>query len=221
VSALWAVLWKDLATEWRSRDRFAAMLVFSVLVVLVLYFAAPPSIDAARNGYVPGLLWVAYLFAGVLGMNRAFAAELENDALSALALAPVDRGFLFLGKALASFLVLAAVQAITAVVFALAFGLDLAPVALPLAAVAALGAFGIACAGTLLAAISVRTRYREVMLPLLLLPLLVPVLLGAVRATTQLLATGSLPWPPVQLLLVADAIYLIVSFLCFEYVLDE
>jgi heme exporter protein B len=221
MSALLAVLWKDLASEWRSRERFAAMLVFSVLVVVVLYFAAPPSIDAALNGYVPGLLWVAYLFAGVLGMNRAFAAELENDALSALALAPVDRGFLFLGKALASFLVLAAVQAITAVVFALAFGLDLAGVALPLAGVAALGGFGIACAGTLLAAISVRTRYREVMLPLLLLPLLVPVLLGAVRATTQLLLVGSLPWPPVQLLLVADAIYLIVSFLCFEYVLDE
>ena len=81
----------------------AEPLVASLLVVLVLYFAAPPSLDAAQNGYVPGLLWVAYVFAGVLGMNRAFAAELENDALSALALAPVDRGFLFLGKATASF----------------------------------------------------------------------------------------------------------------------
>jgi heme exporter protein B len=221
VNALLAVLWKDLAIEWRSRDRFAAMLVFSLLVVLVLYFAAPPSLDAAQNGYVPGLLWVAYVFAGVLGMNRAFAAELENDALSALALAPVDRGFLFAGKAAASFVILAAVQALTALFFALAFSLDLWPVAAQLAAVAALGGLGIACAGTLLSAISVRTRYREVMLPLLLLPLLVPVLLGAVRATTTLLATGSLPWPPVQLLIVADAVYAIVSFLCFEYVLDE
>lgn len=221
MSALLAVLWKDLAIEWRSRDRVAAMLVFSLLVVLVLYFAAPPSIDAAQNGYVPGLVWVAYVFAGVLGMNRAFAAELENDALSALALAPVDRGFLFIGKALASFAILALVQALTAVFFALAFGLDLWPVAPQLAAVAALGGFGIACAGTLLSAISVRTRYREVMLPLLLLPLLVPVLLAAVRATTQLLATGSLPWPPVQMLIVADAVYAIVSFLSFEYVLDE
>jgi heme exporter protein B len=221
VNALLAVLWKDLASEWRSRDRFAAMLVFSLLVVLVLYFAAPPSLDAALNAYVPGLLWVAYIFAGVLGMNRAFAAELENDALSALALAPVDRGFLFAGKALASFVVLAAVQAATAIVFALAFGLDLWPVAPQLAAVAALGGAGIACAGTLLSAISVRTRHREVMLPLLLLPLLVPVLLGAVRATTALIATGSLPWPPVQLLIVADAVYAIVAFLTFEYVLDE
>jgi heme exporter protein B len=221
LNALLAVLWKDLAIEWRSRDRFAAMLVFSLLVVLVLYFAAPPSLDAAQNGYVPGLLWVAYLFAGVLGMNRAFAAELENDALSALALAPVDRGFLFAGKALASFVVLAAVQLATAFAFALAFGLDLWPIAPQLAAVAALGGFGIACAGTLLAAIAVRTRHREAMLPLLLLPLLAPVLLGAVRATTQLLAAGTLPWPPVQLLIVSDAVYAIVSFLSFEYVLDE
>jgi heme exporter protein B len=221
VNALLAVLWKDLAIEWRSRDRFAAMLVFALLVVVVLYFAAPPALDAALNGYVPGLLWVAYVFAGVLGMNRAFAAELENDALSALALTPADRGFLFAGKALASFLVLAAVQAATAFAFGLAFSLDLWPVAAALAAVAALGGFGIACAGTLLAAISVRTRYREVMLPLLLLPLLVPVLMGAVRATTQLLSAGSLPWPPVQLLIVADAVYAIVAFLTFEYVLDE
>ena len=221
MSAFWAVLRKDLAIEWRSRDRFAAMVVFSLLVVLVLYFAAPPSLDAAQNGYVPGLLWVAYVFAGVLGMNRAFAAELENDALAALALAPVDRGFLFLGKAAASFLILAVVQTLTALFFALAFALDLWPVALELAAVGALGAFGIACAGTMLSAIAVRTRYREVMLPLLLLPLLVPVLLGAVNATSALLAFGSLPWRPVQLLLVADGVYLVVSFLCFEYVLDE
>jgi heme exporter protein B len=221
VNAFWAVLWKDLAVEWRSRDRFAAMAAFAALVVLVLYFAAPPSLDAGANEHVPGLLWVAYVFAGVLGMNRAFAAELENDALSALALAPVDRGFVFLGKAGASLLVLLAVQALAAVLFGLAFSLDLWPVAPQLAAVAALGALGISCAGTLLAAIAVRTRHREVMLPLLLLPLLAPVLLGAVRATTALLTLGSLPWPAVQLLIVADGVYAIVSFLTFEYALDE
>ncbi len=221
MSAFWAVLWKDLATEWRSRDRFSAMTTFALLVVIVLYLAAPPSLDAAANAHVPGLLWVAYAFAGVLGMNRAFALELENEALSALALAPVDRGFVFLGKAAASFVILLAVQALTALFFGLAFSLDLWPVAGPLAAIAALGALGIASTGTLFSAIAVRTRYREVMLPLLLLPVLVPVLLGAVSATTQLLADGSLPWPALQLLIVTDGVYTVVSFLCFEYVLDE
>ncbi len=221
MSTIWAVLWKDLLAEWRSRDRLVAMSVFALLVVLILYFAAPPSLDAGRNAHVPGLLWVAYVFAGVLGMNRAFALELENDALAGLALAPVDRGFVFVGKALASFALLCAVEALCALAFALAFDLDLWPVAPRLACVAALGAAGIASAGTLLAAMAVRTRYREVMLPLLLLPLLVPVLLGAVHATTALLAVGSLPWPAIQLLIVADGVYGIVSFLCFEYVLDE
>lgn len=164
---------------------------------------------------------MAWIFAAVLGLGRSFAVELENEALSGLALAPVERGTVYLGKAVANFLLLAVVQALAAGAFALAFGWDLRPVALPLAAVALLGGAGICAIGTLFAAIAVRTVTREVMLPLLLLPLLVPVLLGAVRATAVLLEEGALPWPPVQLLLVTDAVYLIVSFLGFEVVLDE
>ena len=104
---------------------------------------------------------------------------------------------------------------------ALVFDLALARVALPLAAVVLLGSLGVCSIGTLFSAVAVRTRFREVMLPLLLLPLLIPVLSGAVRATSELLATGSLPFEPLQLLIVTDATYLIVSFLGFEYVLDE
>ena len=103
MNALLAVLWKDLVSEWRSRDRLVAMGVFALLVVIVLYLAAPPGAGPEARAHVPGLLWVAYLFAGVLGLNRAFATELENEALSLLALAPVERGWIFLGKALASF----------------------------------------------------------------------------------------------------------------------
>ena len=221
MNALLAVLWKDLVSEWRSRDRLVAMGVFALLVVIVLYLAAPPGAGPESRAHVPGLLWVAYCFAGVLGLNRAFATELENEALSLLALAPVERGFLFLGKALASFALLLAVQAATAVAFALAFDLDLWPVAGRLALVAALGAAGLCSVGTLFSAIAVRTQYREVMLPLLLLPLLVPVLLGAVRATNALLLEGTLPWPALQLLLVTDGVFAIISFLTFEVVLDE
>ena len=221
MNALGAVLWKDLVSEWRSRDRLLAMGVFALLVVIVLYLAAPPGAEPETRAHVPGLLWVAYCFAGVLGLNRAFATELENEALSLLALAPVERGFLFLGKAAASFALLLLVQLATALAFALAFDLDLWPVAGRLALVAALGAAGLCTIGTLFSAISVRTQYREVMLPLLLLPLLVPVLLGAVRATNALLLEGTLPWPALQLLLVTDGVFAIVSFLTFEVVLDE
>lgn len=216
-----AILWKDLVTEWRSRDRVVAMAVFSFLVVVVLHFALPARDAEEARRLAPGLLWVAYIFAALLGLNRAFALELENEALAGLALAPADRGWVFLGKAAANFVILGAVQAITAAVFALAFDVDLASIAPSLALVVALGSLGICAVGTLLGAVSVRTRYREVMLPLLLLPLLVPVLLGAVDATAGLLETGTLRWRSIQLLLVTDAVFLIVSFTSFEYVLDE
>jgi heme exporter protein B len=161
------------------------------------------------------------LFAAVLGFNRAFALELENDALAGLAMAPADRGWIFLGKAAANFVLLGVVQAATAVAFALAFNLDLLPVAGRLAGLVALGSLGLCGLGTLFGAIAVRTRYREVMLPILMLPLMVPVLLGSVRATSALLGEGRIPFAHVQLLLVTDAVFLIVSFLGFEYVLDE
>jgi len=211
VSVVLAILWKDLVSEWRSRDRVVAMGVFAFLVVIILHFALPAGSPAEVRRLAPGLLWVTYVFAALLGLNRAFALELENEALSGLALAPADRGWIFLGKAAANWAILVAVQAATAVVFAVAFGVDLAPVAGRLAFVVGLGSVGLCAVGTLLAAVSVRTRYREVM----------PVLLGAVDATAGLVEAGELRWRSVQLLLVTDAIFLIVSFVSFEFVLDE
>ena len=216
-----AILWKDLLIEWRSRDRVLAMILFSLLVVVIFHFALPGGASAQTRANAPGLLWVAYVFASLFGLGRAFSLELENDAFSGLALAPVDRGWVFLGKAAANLVILGVVQAVTALAFALVFGLELAKIAAPLAAIVLLGSLGLCSIGTLFAAVAVRTRFREVMLPLLLLPLLIPLLSGAVRATSQLLATGTLPWEPVQLLLVTDATYLIISFVAFDYVLDE
>jgi heme exporter protein B len=221
VSTFLAVLWKDLLTEWRSRDRVVAMLVFSALVVVVFHFALPGGATAAARAYAPGLLWVAYVFTALLGLGRAFAVELENDALAGLALAPAERGWIFLGKWAANVAILGVVQAATALVFGVVFEIDLGAVALPFAGVATLGNAGLCAIGTLAGAVAVRTRFRELMLPLLVLPLLWPVLSGAVRATAELLATGELPFEPIQLLLVADAAYLILSFVTFEYVLDE
>ena len=216
-----AILWKDLLVEWRSRERVVAMLIFSLLVVVVFHFALPGGTTAQTRDTAPGLLWVAYVFAALLGLGRAFTLELENDALSAMALVPTDRGWVFLGKGAANLVILAVVQLVTAVVFGLVFAIDLASIAAPLAGIVALGSLGLCSVGTLFSAVAARTRFREVMLPLLLLPLLIPVLSGAVRATSALLTEGTVPFEPIQLLLVIDAVYLIVSFLCFEYVLDE
>jgi heme exporter protein B len=216
-----AVLWKDLLTEWRNRDRVIAMLLFSLLVVVIFHFSLPGGATARMQSTAPGLLWIAYVFASILGFNRAFSLELENDALAGIALLPADRGWVFLGKAAANLAILGFVQVIIALVFALVFDLELLPIAAPLAGVVLLGSVGLCSVGTLFAAIAVRTRFREVMLPLLMLPLLIPVLLAAVRATSALLLEGSVGFAPIQLLIVADTIYLIVSFIGFDYVLDE
>ncbi len=221
MNVMLAVLWKDLVTEWRDRDRVVAMLLFSLLVVVVFHFALPTGIGERTRELAPGLLWVAYVFAAVLGLNRAFSVELENDALTGLALVPCDRGWVFLGKAAANFVILGAVQAVTAFVFAIVFEIDGFRQVGRLAGIVALGSLGLCSVGTLFGAIAVRTRFREVMLPLLLLPLLIPILAGSVRATSDLLLRGHVAFEPLQLLLVADAVYLIASFVGFEYVLDE
>lgn len=216
-----AILWKDLVSEWRSRDRVIAMLIFALLMAVIFHFALPGQRPEQIRAQAPGLLWTAYVFAALLGLNRSFALELENDALSALALAPGNRGWIFLGKAVANFLLISLVEAVTAFVFALFFDVNLLPVAPRLAAMVALGTVGICSVGTLFSAMSVRTRFREVLLPILLLPALFPVLAGSVDGTIAVMNGEPLPFASVQLLIVVDGIYLVVSFLGFDYILDE
>ena len=221
MNVLLAVLWKDLVTEWRGRDRAAAMLLFSLLVVVIFHFSLEGGEPQRMRNMSAGLLWIAYAFSAVLGLNRSFSLELENDAVAGLALAPCERGFVFLGKTAANFLILGIVQALTAGAFALVLDQSWWSIAPSLAGVVALGSLGICSMGTLLSAVAVRTRFREIVLPLLLLPLLIPVISAAVYATQELLSDGAVQFSSLQLLLVVDGIYLITAFLLFDYVLDE
>lgn len=216
-----SLLLKDLATEWRSRDRIVAMTVFSFLVVVVFQFAWPPMEPAEVVRFAPGVLWVTYVFAAVIGIGRTFAMELENDAMTALALAPGTRGWIFLGKATATWTLITLVQAMTAGVFALFFRVDLWTGLAGTAAIAALANVAICSIGTLLSAMSVRSRFRDVLLPVLLIPTLIPVLAAAVRGTTATLAGDGLPFSALQPLIVISGIYLILCFLLFDFVLDE
>jgi heme exporter protein B len=221
MNVAWTLLWKDLATEWRSRDRIVAMAVFSFLVVVVFQFAWPPMDPAEMVRFAPGVLWVIYVFAAVIGLGRTFALELENDAMTALALAPGTRGWIFLGKASATWVLISAVQAMTALVFALFFRVDLWTGAAGSALIVALANVGICSVGTLFSAMSVRSRFRDVLLPVLLIPTLIPVLTAAVRGTTATFAGEPPPFDAIQPLLVISGVYLILCFLLFDYVLDE
>ncbi len=215
------LLWKDLVTEWRSRDRIVAMVVFSFLVVVVFQFAWPPMEPAEMVRFAPGVLWVTYLFAAVIGLGRTFAMELENDAMTALALAPGTRGWIFLGKALATWILITAVQAMTAFVFALFFRVDMLTGIAGFTVIVCLANIGICSVGTLLSAMSVRSRFRDVLLPVLLIPTLIPILATAVRTTAATLAGDFPSLASLQPLIVISGVYLVLSFLLFDYVFDE
>lgn len=217
-----ALLRKDLLIELRTKETLAALLLLGLLTLLVLSFAFDPTSEL-RVEAAPGALWVAVIFAGVLGLNRSFLAERENDCLQGLLLCPVDRGTIYLGKTAGNFLFMLAAQLVIVPIFIFFFNL---PVSRGLGGVflsLALGLLGFAAIGTLFAAISVRTRAREVMLPLLLLPLAVPIFIAGVKVTAQMLAGKPLAdvahW--LNLMVGFDAIFLVVGWLVFEYAVEE
>jgi heme exporter protein B len=214
------IVWKDILAELRTREMLSSMLVFALVVTLVFSFAfelAPT--DTAR--LAPGLLWVAFAFAGILGLNRSFAVEKDRDSLQGLMLAPLDRSGIYVAKMLSNLVFLTAVEAIVVPLFWVLYNLATFPLLLLL--VIPLGTLGLVAPGTLFAAMTAHTRAREVMLPLLLLPLCVPVIVASVKVTALLLASvtlaGAAGW--LQLLVACDIVFVVLSILTFEYVLEE
>jgi heme exporter protein B len=216
---VWAVARKDLLIELRSRDVLSSAVVFTLLVLLIFNFAIDLTGDVVR-AVAPGVLWVTFIFAGMLTLGRTFARERERGALQGLMLAPIDRGGLFVAKLLVNLFLLGVVEVFALPAFVALYNLAVRPGAL--LAVVALGTLGFAGVGTLFAAVAANTRAREALLPLLLFPVLVPVIIGAVKATGESLTGASAEGPPWLGLLVAfDAIFLALGYVMFEYVIEE
>ncbi len=216
-----AILLKDLQIEWRTRESLSSVLVLSVLLLVVFSVAhdAPPE---AAPALAPAVLWATFVFTGLLGVQRAFVLERENDCLAGLLSAPVDPAAIFAGKLLGNVVLLAVTQAIVVPLVGLFFHLDLGPVLPGLLLVCLLGNLGFAALATLFAAIAVRTRAREVMLPLLLLPLLVPLLIGAVTATRAVLGGGLAEAREGLAVLIAfDVVFVVAGWLLFAYVVRD
>jgi heme exporter protein B len=217
-----AIVWKDLAAELRSKELVSAMVVFALLVILSFNFALElDRSPAARERVGAGVLWVATVFTGTLGLNRSLAMEKDRGSLDGLLLAPIDRSALYFGKALGNLLFILVVEAIILPVFAILFNLPMLRPMLLLVVI--LGTVGYAAVGTLLASLAVHSRSRDVMLPILLLPVAVPVLIAAVRASSGVLAAAGWdeigPW--VNLLIGYDVIFVAAAFMLFEYVVEE
>lgn len=217
-----AIAEKDLIAEIRTKELFSAMFVFALLTVVIFNFAFGPGQEEV-TAVAPGILWVAFAFAGTLGLNRTFALEKERDCLQGLRLCPVDGTVIFGGKLVGSLLFMGVVEAVLLPLFALFYGVALGPVLPQLLLVLFLGTLGFAAVGTLFAAISTSTRTREVLLPILLFPIVVPVIIAAVKATGRILQGKAMGdyggW--LHLLLAFDIIFVAASALAFEYALEE
>ncbi|MEA3350599.1 MAG: heme exporter protein CcmB [Chloroflexota bacterium] len=218
--ALWAVVWKDIAAEWRSRELFTAMLIFSLLVILIFNFAL--ELDAqARSSVTSGVLWATFAFAGTLGLNRSMAIEKDRGCLDGLLLAPVDRSAIYFGKAISNLVFMLMVEFIVLPIYSLLYNTNLFHPGLLL--VILLGSIGYVAVGTLLATMTVQTRTRDILLPILLFPMAIPVLIAAVKASGGFLEGLAFSdvrnW--IDLLIVYDIVFIAIAFMVFDFVVEE
>lgn len=219
--AMIAIARKDLAAEFRSRELLSAMLVFSMLVILIFNFALELNIEV-RKTVTAGVLWTTFAFAGTLGLNRSMAVEKDRGCMDGLLLAPVDRSAIFFGKAISNLVFMLVVEAIVIPLYAMLYN-ETRIFQLEFIGVLLLGSIGYIAVGTLLSAMSVQTRTRDVLLPILLFPVAVPVLLASVKASNGIVA--GLPFEeiltPLNLLVVYDVIFIAASYMIFDYVVEE
>jgi heme exporter protein B len=215
-----AIVHKDIIAELRTKEMFSSMFVFALLVIVIFNFAFELRVANVKQ-VAPGVLWVTFTFAGMLGLNRSFILEKDKGCLEGLLLAPVDRSAIYFGKMLGNLIFMLVVEAIVLPIFWVLFNPPLFSPALILILV--LGTLGFAGVGTLFSAIAVHTRAREVMLPILLFPIVVPLMIAAVKITGGLLDGQPLSemrnW--LNLLVGFDIIFLTVSYMTFDYVVEE
>ncbi|MEO8357833.1 MAG: heme exporter protein CcmB [Chloroflexota bacterium] len=218
--AVSAVVWKDLQAEFRSRELFSAMLVFSLLIILIFNFALELDIKT-RQSVTAGVLWATFAFAGTLGLNRSMAIEKDRGCLDGLLLAPVDRSAIYFGKVISNLAFMLIVEIIVLPVYSVLYNVNLFQPGLLL--VILLGSIGYVSVGTLLAAMSVQTRTRDILLPILLFPVVIPVLLAAVKASSGFLDGATLAdvQMPINLLIAYDIIFIALAFMVFDSVVEE
>ncbi|HEY0241735.1 MAG TPA: heme exporter protein CcmB [Gemmatimonadaceae bacterium] len=218
----WLIARKDLAIEFRTRSAFFSAVVFSLLAIVIFYFAWDATAVAAID-LAPGVLWVIFTFSGLLGMHRSFGVEQPDRAIDGLLASPAARESIFLGKAIASLVFVLAIQAIAIPAVGLFYNLPLGDVAAPLAGIAFLAAIGLVAVGTLFSAMAVNTRLAELLLPMLALPFFVPIVIPAAQATAKLMSGrpvgDAVAW--LKLLIAFDLVFIVACTLAYPFTLEE
>ncbi len=216
------IVWKDFTHELRSKEMLISMCVFSFLVIIIFNFAFPPGVGDVDR-IIPGILWVAFIFSGLLGMGRSFGVEKDKGSLQGLLLCPVGRGTIYVGKMVGNFIFMSMMEAFTLVIFAVLFNVDLLPILVPLVLIIILGTVGFTVVGTIFSAMSANTRARDVMLSMLVFPIAVPLIIASIKATGKILDGKSLSeiYSWLKILVGFDLTFLLVSYLAFEFVVEE
>ncbi|MCG8604929.1 heme exporter protein CcmB [bacterium] len=216
------ILWKDVLSELRTKEITFSMLVFSLMVALIVNFSFPPGSEFMEEA-APGILWMTFVFAGIIGMSRSFVYEVDKGCLQGLMLVPTNRVVIYISKFLLNFLFMALVELIILPVFSIFFRFNIMASFWPLLAVVLLSTIGFAVVGTLFSAISVNTRTREVMLPILHFPVAIPIIIGAAQSTAAIFQEQpwAVVWNFLKIVVVFDIVFFILALLTFEYIIEE
>lgn len=219
---VWPIVWKDMVSELRSKEVLISMCFFAFLVLIIFNFAFFTGIGEVR-GILSGMLWVAFIFSGLLGLNQTFGAEKDRGSLQGLLLCPVSRSAIYVGKVIGNFLFMAVMEVFILVLFSILFRENLWPVLLPLSLIILLGTLGFVSVGTILSAMSVNAKAREILLSIIFFPIVIPLIIASVKATQSVLEGKGLveiyDW--LKVLVAFDVIFFLVSFWTFDFVVEE
>jgi heme exporter protein B len=219
-SILRTLIWKEVLAEWRSRDALASMFFFSVVSLLIFNFALDLS-PVEMQDVVPGILWVTFVFAALLGLNRSFQRERDQGSLDGLMLIPAPRGLIYVAKLVGNFLFLTIIELCALPVLIILYNITIPWLLLP---ILLLGTLGVSASGTIFAAMASNSRLRDVLLPLMLLPIIVPLLVGAVTATGVVLDPNPVlsdAQSAIVLMVAFDSIFVTLSYFLFDFVLEQ
>jgi len=216
--------WKDLLMEFRTKQMLNSMVIFSLLVIVIFNYSFSNILfNLEVADIAPGILWIAFTFAGMLGLSRSFASEMEEGCLDGLKLCPVDPSTIYLGKVVSNLVIMFMIEAIIVPLFIVLFNFSDVKGLAGLIVIILLGTIGFILVGTLFSALTVNMRTREILLPVILFPIIIPLIMSSVMATQKVLSTGDLfsAIDEIRLLVVYDLVFFIAAQLVFEYVIED
>ena len=216
------IVWKDLTSEFRSKEMILSMCLFSFLVLIIFSFTLGMGLVNLKE-IIPGILWVVFIFSGLMGLSRSFGAERDKGTLPGLLLCPVSRWEIFLAKMMVTLIFTVIMEIFTLSLFIILYNMNLLPYLLPLGLIILLGTVGFCIIGTIFSAMSATTRSRDVILSILVFPILVPLIIAAVQATGIILDGKSIQtiYPWLKILIAFDFVFLLLAYLTFDFIMEE